>query len=171
MQKLITEIEKKVDMEKVIGMLSMLQYRFVSSEFIETLNSKLEWKKKSHKRYQWMVRLDHIDPDPTKDIYNTDMMVGIRFFDTRAPFILIYKEGRMLDTIKMPWSINETKNHKKKKVPLTFPDIMSIQDRINWRKYHIRWNKGLLQSQEELIYYFNMKPHIGNLDKEDLHLS
>jgi len=165
------EIIKKPDMEKVIKMFYTLQYRFVSSGFVDLKNKDVVWKKRHHHKSQWLVRLDHIDNDPTKDKYNTDILIGIRFFDRRAPFIIIYLEGKFHSVIKMPWLVNDTQNHRKKKVPLTFPEIMTIQDRTDWRKYHGRWKKGLLQTNAELNYYFMMKPHIGNLDKEELHLS
>lgn len=167
---LLTEIRSKANMEKVIEGLYDLNYRFVSTNWLES-EAEIGWKKKEHKLNQHLIRLDHIDKDPLNDIYNFNLIFGIRFFDKRMPDIQVYYEHVWIETIPKEWARKATQNMQKKKIPLTFPEIMSIQDRIDWRKYHEKWRKGSYLSQEEQIYYFRFKPHIGNLSKEDQHLS
>ncbi len=98
------------------------------------------------------------------------LMVGIRFLDIRTPFIILYVSGRFKESIQKPWKVPIEVNAKKKKVPLTFPDEMSIQDRIDWRKSHKRLSSGKSLGKEEEKYYLRFKPLIGNLDKEFDHL-
>jgi hypothetical protein len=167
----IKEIKKKPTIEKVVKLLMQCNYRFVHMNFIQTQKvfKKIKFEK-AHKKYQFMVRMDHIDEDPTKDKYNFDFMVGIRFYDKRKNLIHIYYKGKFVETIKIPWAITQTQNMKKKKVPLKFPDPMSIQDRIDWRRTHDKFNKGKDIPKDELDYYLKWKPHIENIDKEENHL-
>jgi len=170
-KKLIEDIDKEAYVEKVVELLTKLNYRFVSIDFLKEHKdfNKLEIEK-AHKRYQFMVRMDVIAKDPTKDVYNLKFIVGIRFYDFRSPFIPIYYRGKKIDMLKKPWKVTDTQNMKKKKIPLKFPDGMSIQDRIDWRKTHQRIKDNKHVDAFNLKYYNTWKPHIENIEKENLHL-
>lgn len=168
----IEEIKKKPYIESVVDLLKGCNYRMVHMDFIKEhkVFKKLNLAK-AHRRYQFLVRMTHIDKNnPVNDIYDFKFMVGIRFYDIRSPFIPIYYKGELVETIKMPWNVTMTQNMKKKKVPLKFPDPMSIQDRIDWRKTHKKFTEGKEIKPKDLEYYLRWKPEIENIDKEKLHL-
>lgn len=170
-EELIKQIHNKPYIENVKEMLHELNFEFLDSETVEKLqiNTRVVWSHKSDTKYQWMVR-KYNGTKTKKPLFDWRLMVGIRFLDIRIPRILIYTDGSLLYEIKKPWKVPIEVNAKKKKVPLTFPDEMSIQDRIDWRKSHKRFSNGKSLGKEELRYYLKFKPLIGNLDKEFDHL-
>jgi len=172
-EELIKQIHNKPYIENVKEMLHELNFEFMDSDTVETFQDNknyIVWSHKSDKKYQWMVRRYRHKTFIGSKI-DWDLMVGIRFMDYRAPRILIYTDGSFLYEIQKPWKVPIEVNAKKKKIPLTFPDEMSIQDRIDWRKSHKRFSSGKSLGKEELRYYLRFKPLIGNLDKEFDHLS
>lgn len=166
-EEIIETIRKKPFIENVKELLSELNFEFISSDSHQF--SPMPWQHPSHKKYQWMVRkcLHRIEPRVDFDWW---FRVGIRFLDFRSPKIIIYVDNKFIEEIKKPWKVPVEVNAKKKKVPLTFPDEMSIQDRIDWRKSHKRFSSGKSLGKEEKEYYLRFKGLIGNLDKEFDHL-
>jgi len=165
-KELITQIANKPYIENVKELLHELNFEFMDTDYWNF--PIFPWQHPSHKKYQWMVRRYRQNKSI---LFDFRLMVGIRFLDYRSPKIILYAaKAGYLDEIRKPWKVPVEVNAKKKKIPLTFPDEMSIQDRIDWRKMHKKHSSGKSLSKNEKDYYFKFKPLIGNLDKEFDHL-
>jgi len=170
-EELIYIIRTSKYVEDVKEKLHELNFEFMDSDTVESFQNNqtyIEWEYNWHKKFQWMVRRYGHPPSLPRLEWN--LLIGIRFLDYRAPKIIIYQKGKHFLTILKPWKVPIEVNAKKKKIPLTFPDEMSIQDRIDWRKSHRKFSSGKSLEKKELEYYLKYKSLIGNLDREFDHL-
>lgn len=167
-KELLGILEKKASMEKVIEYLHELNFEFVDVDHLEREAPKVQLAQKFHRRFSFMGHR-YLVENSTR--LNYDFLIGIRFLDIRSPSYLLYINGQFINSYNKPWKKAVEFNTKKKKVLVRYPDFMSIQDRIDWRKYHKKFRAKKLFDLEKLAWYLKCRIHIQNLDKEDEHLN
>lgn len=166
-KEIIQDVKSKGTVEEVIKYLETLNFRFVTSQFIEELESldkvKVTFAKSWHKKYQFMTRLARIAKDPMNDKYDFNLMFGIKLIGGKKSKILIYKKGEYKGLIKINWENESDTNFKERKQPTIFPSFMSIEDRKKWRVIHrkIELERPIGPTEEK--FYNRYKPDIKGL--------
>lgn len=109
-----------------------------------------------------MVRMRHIDKDPKKDIYDFNLVWAIDIEDqSRLIYTwLFYKKYKLG---KKSWDKSKQVNFKPKKIGTKYPDWMSIQDRIDYRRIEKKMvNRGI--TKEEEIFFNRCYPAVKEIN-------
>lgn len=146
---IVTGAWRKTSCEKMIAFLEGLNFRFVEFDHIA---ERFDIRGMPPTHYRFMVRMHQIDPqDPTKDLYDYNLIWAIDLVGkTRQVFIWLnlraFKKG------KKSWDSGKQINFKPKKKGTRYPDWMSIDDRIEYRRIEKKLcNRGVSKEEEEFF--------------------
>lgn len=143
-QNIAEELKKKEFIEDIIDYLDEINFRFISHQLIEDMGIDLKIPKDPTEvssmyditKYQPMVRVLKYAKDPANDKFDTTMIVFIKFIGKPSERVIIMYNGKLKLRLKRPWKKSGAVNMKKKKIPMVFPDYMTIDERKRWR--HVR---------------------------------
>ena len=170
---IIKDLSSRKSMEDVVQYLRECNFRVVNKQFMEELDS--QHTKGMNSRFIYMTRMSRIAPDPADDVYDTTLSVAIDLFGTnrREGFIAsMFHQGKFRrKLVKLPWKRKDNINFKERKILVTFPDGMSIQDRIDWRKYHFKIKAGKDISDRDKAFHDKWLPLVKNIEEYDKRLA
>lgn len=161
------DVKSKANMEEVIDYLQGLDFRFVTKQFIEERVDLGKLDKEYNKlssKYQYLVRLSRVAKDPIYDRYDFTLIFGIDLYK-QGNKIYVYREAKKFKRLTSKWLTSQA-NMKKKKIPLQFPQFMTIEERTRWRKIHRGFKDKKDISQKDTKFYSRYKPDIKNLEFE-----
>lgn len=164
------EVKGKKYMEDVIEYLDKLNFRFVTSQFLKELaeDKLLPEKYKfflEYPDYQYAVRVLRYAKNPANDKFDFSLIFGIRFFSKPSKLIYVYKDGELKVKFKREWKKSGQINLKEKKVPMVFPDYMTIEERKHWRYCNrkVELNKPISAKEEK--FWNRYKTDIKNMNE------
>lgn len=147
-------------MEKMIEFLEGLNFRCIESDTLK-IESLIEPIKDEN--YRYFIRMSWIDDDPKKDVYDNRIVFGIDFISkSRGVYIWLYQSRHQRGNKK--WDQPLTINFKPKKIGTKYPDWMSIQDRIDYRRIEKKLvGRGI--SKEEEDFYNKCYPAVKEINE------
>jgi hypothetical protein len=136
----------KNSQEKLIEFLYDLNFRFISRE---VLLSRGDIIPTEILEYSYMVRMAHIGKSPKKDKPDFTITFAIDL-DNQANKIYILKEGKPFMQGNKIWDKPKSLNFKPRKKGTKYPDAMSIQDRIDFRRIEKKLvNRGVDEGERD----------------------
>lgn len=174
-KEIFNDIKAKEHIEQIIEYLESLNFRWVTYQFLQEANADGKFPKlaenPAYPRYQWLVRMLRQAKDPGNDRYDWSMMIGIKFMPSphkglgEVPdrVFVIYK-GENKAVLDRSWEKYKSINMKKKKIPLIFPQYMTIEERKRWRYMHRKVKSGKTLGTRDDIFYKRYLPEVENLD-------
>jgi len=163
-KEIYNDVRAKTSMEKVIQLLEGLNFRWVTDQFIEELQSvgKLD-SAELPKGYQWLVLFQHHAQDPVNDRFDFNLMFGIKFIGPKEDKIFVIYRGRKKKVLLRPWDTEKNLNMKRKKIPLWFPEYMTIEERKKWRVIHRKVTNRKPIGPNEDKFYLRYLPEVKNI--------
>lgn len=149
-QELFEDLKAKTHIEGVIELLDRVNFRFISEAALVRYGVKLPQDEKV-KHFQWKTRVLHYAASPDKDLYDTRMLIAIKFMGKQQEKVYIWYREKMefigapyqlVATLTRPWLKSEAMNIKAKKVLMTFPESMTIEERKRWRYIKKKVDRG-----------------------------
>jgi hypothetical protein len=147
-QEVYKAIKTKLFIEDIMEYLDEINFRFISGHLLKEVSSipeeerpkkfRLGFKFPKRKEYQWMVRVLKYGKKPKNDQFDFTLLIGIKWIGKKKKSILIYYKGVQRAKLVRDWRQKDNLNMKKKKVPMKFPDIMTIDERKRWRSIRRR---------------------------------
>lgn len=166
-KEIFVAIKQKEHIEDIIEYLDNLNFRFLSGQLIEELAHKIPGNPTNDIdiSYQWMVRVLRYAKDPANDKFDFSMLVGIKFLGKKSNKVIVFYNGKLKATLTRKWLKGDVINLKKKKIPMVFPDYMTIEERKKWRyvRRKVELNKPI--GQKEQKFYDRYKLDIKNLNE------
>lgn len=167
-KEIFNDIKAKEHIEKIIEYLESLNFRWVTYQFLQEANTDGKFPKlaenPAYPRYQWLVRMLRQAKDPGNDRYDWTMMIGIKFVGPTADKVYIIYKGEKKAILTRSWETGKNLNMKKKKIPLIFPQYMTIEERKRWRYMHRKVKLGKTLGTRDDIFYKRYLPEVENLD-------
>lgn len=167
-KEIFNDIKAKHYIEQVIEYLEALNFRWVTYQYLQEANSDGKFIKlaenPAYPKYQWLVRMLRQAKDPGNDRYDWTMMIGIKFVGKFADKIYVIYKGEKRAILTLSWEKEKNLNMKKKKIPLIFPQYMTIEERKRWRYMHRKVKMGKPLGTRDDIFYKRYLPEVENLD-------
>lgn len=119
------------------------------------------------KDFNFWAERTHIDLlDPSKDTYNFDLIIGLKYVGDKVDKIIFYTNLEFSGFVKKPWKVSSSINFKVKKKGIKFPKQMSLDERKDWRSYDkkIKEGKSLKPLQEG--FYNKWKNKVDELNSK-----
>jgi hypothetical protein len=179
-KQLVKDLKSRKTMEDVVDYLRECNFRVINYQFLEELDppqiTKLKDKSPKFKNtYVYMVRVNHIGKDATDDTYDTTVIVGLQLFGVKRAnrlIILLDNEGSLESSVaKIEWKRKENINFKERKILVTFPTGMSIQDRIDWRRIRFKIMQSKEVTPQEKAFHDKWEMLVENLEEYDKRLN
>lgn len=145
--------------EKMISFLESLNFRFVSKHYLE---ERANLPNLPPNPYHYLVKMVHWDKDPKKDLMSFRLVVGIDL-EGRNRKVYFWLNGKPYKKGKKIWGKGAQVNFKPKKKGTKYPDWMSIQDRIDYRRIEKKLaNRGC--TKEEADFYNKCYPAVERIN-------
>lgn len=154
---MLKEVVKLKTQDEVINYLRERNFKFLTSEFIQAKEMKIEIMDKHKADYQFMVRLLKEGKDPKVDKYDPQLAVGIKFIGTKGAYIQIYLYGKFKQKLELPWAKKSEVNFKKV-AAMRFPHYMLQEERD---KYSLEARKMKLNPElKPSKFFLRWKPAV-----------
>jgi len=159
-KEVIQEANKKASMEKFIDYLYELNFRFME---INTLKHYKKLTKdlktgirKFNKNCVALVRTPQIKNLPDNNSYDFNILL-LMDLENRPNFTYVFIKGKVIQKIVKDWDKNSRVNFKPRKKITKYPDHMTIQDRIDFRKIEdkIKRHKELTDEEDSFYHMYN----------------
>lgn len=164
-REIFESIKKKTHIEQIIEELESINFRWLTTDSIREYPGIKETQAALlPDNYQWLVRFKKMGKNPQDDLYDLQLLVGIRFIGTQEDKVYIFYKGKKKALWKRPWQEEKNINMKKKKIHVVFPSYLSIDDRKKWRGIRRKVMNKSTVSQSDQKFYDRYLPEIQNLD-------
>lgn len=161
-------IKAKTHIEDIIEYLNEINFRFISgqliAEMVEDKRLQADILKDINPEYQYMVRVLRFAKDPANDKFDFTLMIGIKFVGAVSEKVPVIFNGNLKATLRRPWKNAGAVNMKKKKLPMVFPDFMTIEERKRWRYIRRKVELKRTVSEKENKFYERYRLDIKNLN-------
>jgi len=126
-------IESAADQDELIKYLREQGFRFMMTDFLETLEfEQLDIKERHLEKYQWMMMLRKPAKNPKSDKYDPMLIFGIQLIPEHNEKIAVYLHGEFHGYYKVPVP-EKPKEVFKKTTMMKFPEYMTHSERDKFR--------------------------------------
>lgn len=162
-KEIFNDIKGKTHIEDVIEYLDKINFRFASPQLLEDRGIQIEGE--APKGYQPMLRVMRYAKDPANDKFDSTMIVWISIMGKPKDKVIVYYKGEMKKAIAMTWKKASNINLKEKKIPMLFPEFMTIEERKHWRYIRRKVELSRPIANKDQKFYDRYKPDIKNLNE------
>lgn len=169
-QEIYQAIKAKEHIEDIVDYLEEINFRFLSGQLIMDVPEKSvnDYRTKVgvlKPDFQYMVRVLKYAKDPVNDKFDFSLMVGVKFIGKPSEIVHIVYQGEEKAKLKRAWKKEGAVNMKKKKIPMVFPDYMTIEERKKWRYIRRKVENTREVSPKEQKFYDRYKLDIKNINE------
>lgn len=163
-KEMLEEIKVKCKtQDEVIKYLRERNFKFVTAQFLEDRDIKVDINAKVPDDYQFMIRLLKEGKDPKADKYDPQLLMGFKFLgETKGKFIRPYLYGRKEEVINLPWAKKSDINFKKV-AAIKYPHYMNQEERD---KYSLELRKMKLNPElKPSKFFLRWKEPVDQINK------
>lgn len=159
------DLSRRQYQEKIIEYLSNLNFHFVNYSTLHQYKQGLE----AYKDYQFMLR-------PLGESYDFKFFAIIKIMGTHVDHYFLRHPSfgprihGVIKKMEIPWKVGQVINMRKKKVLTKFPDTLSIQDRIDWRKIAHKVSMKRAVDITDLAWYEKYRKIISKMNPHRIDL-
>ncbi len=170
-QEIYQAIKGKEFIEDVIEYLEEINFRFISGQLLaEKLESSKDeeiaaLQKCLRPDFQYSLRVLKFAKDPGNDKFDYTLAVGIKFIGGVSKVVHVIFRGEEKAKLQRAWRKEGAVNMKKKKIPMVFPDFMTIEERKKWRYLQRKVETQKPLSPKEEKFHTRYKLDIKNINE------